>query len=345
MSDAPPGAAAVGRPVADAASSRTGASSVVASAHVRVPCSTSNLGGGFDCLGIALERWLDATATLDGSDRAAPRVLRAGTLAALDGRADVADPHDDLLVRGVAVACAAAGRPLPRGLTLAATSAIPVARGLGSSAAALVAGALLGDALLGLGLGARRVAALCATEEGHPDNVAPMILGGAVLGVPNAASGDASPDAAWHFAPLVVHLDVAIALAIPAFETSTRAMRAALPATVPHRDAVRAAAKGAALAHGLVTGDGALLAHALDDVVHVPHRRALIPHYDAVVRAALDAGAWGATLSGAGSTLLALAPRLAAPGVAEAMAAAWRRAGIAADGEVARIAPGAVVAP
>lgn len=300
-------------------------------ARVRVPCSTSNLGAGFDCVGIALDRWLTADAWLDGDD-ATPVLTRGGALAAL-GDAPAAD---DLLVRGVALACEAAGRPMPRGLAIAATSDIPVARGLGSSAAALVAGALLADGLLGLGLGATRVAMLGATEEGHPDNVAPMLLGGAVLGVPR---GDG-----WAFAPLAMHPDVAAVVAIPTFQTSTRAMRAALPPEVPHRLAVQAAGKSAALVRGLMDADAALLAHALDDVLHVPWRRALIPGYDAVVDAARDAGAWGATLSGAGSSLIALAPRDAVARVGAAMRDAWAAHGIESEAWPAAVAGGATTA-
>lgn len=298
-------------------------------ARVRVPCSTSNVGGGFDCIGIALDRWCEAEAWLR-PEGGAPTVERAGELAALDAAGVPA--ADDLMVRGAVLACAAAGRALPEGLALRATSQIPVARGLGSSAAGLVAGAMLADALLGLGLGAGRIASLGATEEGHPDNVAPMVLGGAVLGVPRGEG--------WAFAPLEVHPDVAIVVAIPAFETSTRAMRAALPATVPHRDVVRAAGKGAALVRGLATADAGLLAWALDDVVHVPHRRALVQGYDEVEAAAVAAGAWGATLSGAGSSMLALAPRARAGAVGEALAAAWRGLGVAAEPWTARVAAG-----
>ncbi|GJG86493.1 homoserine kinase [Gemmatimonadetes bacterium T265] len=306
-----------------------------ARARVRVPCSTSNLGGGFDCVGVALDRWLAAEAWVGGAGAAT--LARAGTLAELDAEGVGAD--DDLIVRGARLACAAARRALPDGFSVAATSDVPVGRGLGSSAAALAAGALLADALLGLGFGMRRVAALCATEEGHPDNVAPMLLGGAVLGVPAAAC-----EGGWAFAPLALHADVGFALAVPDFGSSTRAMRAALPAAVPHRAAVAAASKAAALVRGLAGGDGALLAHALDDVVHVPYRRALVPGYDAVAAAALGAGAWGATLSGAGSSLIALAPRGRTAAVADAMAGAWRAAGVAAAAWAAPVAGGAAVA-
>ncbi|MGZ8494218.1 MAG: homoserine kinase, partial [Gemmatirosa sp.] len=120
--------------------------------------------------------------------------------------------------------------------------------------------------------------------------------------------------------------------------TSTRAMRGALPPEVPHRVAVQAAGKSAALVRGLADADPALLAHALDDVLHVPWRRALIPGYDAVVDAARAAGAWGATLSGAGSSLIALAPRDAAARVGDAMRAAWAAGGIESEAWLATVA-------
>lgn len=299
-------------------------------ATVRVPCSTSNVGGGFDCIGVALDRFLEAEAWLrPGGGPTA--VERGGELAALDATAVAVD--DDLLVRGAALACSARGLPLPGGLAIRATSGIQVARGLGSSAAALVAGALLADQLVGLGLGRDGVAQLCATEEGHPDNVGPIVYGGAVLGVPRSGG--------WEFSALDLHVDVAIVLAIPAFHASTRAMRAALPAQVPFETAVKAAAKSAALVRGLSSGNEALLAWALDDVVHVPHRRALVPGYDAVERAAREAGAWGATLSGAGSSLLALAPKDRARRVSVAMVEAWRGLAIEAEPWWATIASGA----
>ena len=107
--------------------------------------------------------------------------------------------------------------------------------------------------------------------------------------------------------------------------------RAALPHTLPHSDAVVAASRAAALVQGLATGDGALLGAALDDLLHVPFRRARIPGYDAVVAAGQAAGAFGATLSGAGSAIVAIAPRERSAAVGTAMLAAWRDVGIAAE--------------
>lgn len=314
-------------------------------AAVRVPASTSNLGAGFDCVGVALDRWLRATATLGDGAADGPRVARAGALAALGDLSTA----DDLLVRGFAAACAAAGRAVPSSLAIRAESDIPVGRGLGSSAAALAAGALLADTLLDLGLGRGAAAALCADLEGHPDNAAPACLGGAVLGVPAAAHGppDAPPGAArWTLAALALHPGVAFALAVPSFGASTAAMRRALPEGVPHRSAVRAAGRAAALVHGLAHADPALLAWALDDdALHVPYRRALLPGYDAVCAAARAAGAWGATLSGAGSSVLALAPPERAEAVARAMASAWHASGVTAAAWTPAVAGPAVVGP
>jgi homoserine kinase len=108
---------------------------------------------------------------------------------------------------------------------------------------------------------------------------------------------------------------------------------------VTHADAVRAAGKAAALVRGLAVADAALLAWALDDVLHVPYRRALVPGYEAVCEAARAAGAWGATLSGAGSSLVALAPRDRARAAAEAMAAAWGAAGVYAVASTPSVVP------
>jgi len=293
-------------------------------ARVRVPCSTSNLGAGFDCVGVALDRWLDASVRV--TEASTITIAHAGTGAALR-----VDPERDHLLTGFRLACAMAGAQPPAGLAFEVRSAIPVARGLGSSAAALVAGALLADAALGLSLAADNVVGLVAALEGHPDNAAPIVLGGAVLAVPNPGTG-------YSLVPLEMDPALGIALAIPDFETATRDMRAALPAEVPHRDAVVAAGKAAALVRGLATGDPALLAYALDDVLHVPYRRALVRGYDEVVAAAREAGAFGATLSGSGSTVLALAPVDRAAAAAGAMREAWEALGIAAEGSVARVA-------
>jgi homoserine kinase len=291
---------------------------LIESVVVRVPGSTSNLGAGFDCIGMAVDRWLTVTVRRDSSGSAVPRIVRHGTLEALAG----VRPERDAIYTGFRAACTTAGTPVPTGLIFEAESDIPVARGIGSSAAALVAGAVLANALMALRLDARTLAGICATIEGHPDNVAPSVYGGAVL----ALAGDPIV-----VSPLEVHASLVFVIAIPDFAVETKRARGALPNVVPHVTAVQAAARSAALVRGLATGEPALLAAAMDDVLHVPHRRGLVRGYDAVSAAATAAGAFGATLSGSGSAILAIARADDAPAVEAAMAAAWQEKGIASE--------------
>src|SRR2546421_1559485 len=161
--------------------------------QVRVPGSTSNVGAGFDCVGIAIERRLSATFRVDRALGAPVRGERRGSLQA------VTVPSDrDWLFAGFVAACRGAGCKVPGGVMIDAASEIPIGRGLGSSGAATVAGALAARALLGLELDDAALARLCADVEHHPDNVAPAIYGGAVLAVPG-------PEGRLTVAPLEVH--------------------------------------------------------------------------------------------------------------------------------------------
>jgi homoserine kinase len=278
---------------------------------IGVPASTSNLGAGFDCVGVAVDRWLNVSATLDGAGRGFT-IVRRGTLSSL-----TIDAEDDRLVAGFRAACRRGRRELLEGAAFQATSNIPIGRGLGSSASATLAGALAANALLGLGLTDRAIASACAEVEGHPDNVVPALFGGARLALTGA-------DGSLLVSPLHVHESLALVFAIPEFALETSHARAVLPLTVAHSTATRAAALGAALVQGLASGNGGLLAAALSDVLHVPFRRGLIEGFDAVTRAARRGGAYGATLSGSGSTIVAIAPAADAPDVAAQMVAAWK---------------------
>jgi homoserine kinase len=303
----------------------------VRTASVRVPATSANLGAGFDCIGMAVDRWLTASVEADDnphSGKAAITIIREGTLASF-----ALTPEDDMLYAGFIAACAASGRAVPGRLAFRVESEIPVARGLGASSAALVAGARLADAALALGLSTFGLAELCTRIEGHPDNVAPALFGGAMLGVSSNGSFEARH---WVFAPLPVHPTLAFVFIIPPYPIETAAARAILPREVAYEVAVTAAGKGAALAHGLATGDGALLRIALDDVLHVPYRRELVPGIARLHDAACEAGAYGATLSGSGSTLVAIAPQDAADRVADAMTKRWRAEGVLADSFVQR---------
>ena len=304
---------------------------------VRVPASTSNLGAGFDCVGVAVDRWLTLEAAFDRTLETPVTIERKGTLSHLDA---AVLPEDDRITAAFAAACHSTGHTIPAGLRLHATSDIPVARGLGSSAAAAVAGAAAANALLHLGLDDRALAEVCAELEGHPDNVAAAVCGGATLALSTPSSTAALPPHAAHGAErshrltmtsLRVAPRITLVFAVPDFGVETHRARELLPAQVAHTTAVRAAALGAALVQGLANGDHDLLAAALEDVLHVPFREPLVPGYRAVTRAARAAGAFGATLSGSGSAIVALAPDPAGPSVAAAMCAAWRDAGVTAN--------------
>jgi homoserine kinase len=286
-------------------------------AVVRVPGSTANLGAGFDCVGAAVDRCLIASVVVQPEPGATTVIQRGGALAGLD-----VTPDEDWLVIGLRAACKAAGRPAPRALRIRVSSNIPVARGLGSSAAAVVAGAVAATGVCGFSLTDAQLLAVCAEVEGHPDNVAAALHGGFVLVVPGTHA---------RVVPLTVARGLTLVFAVPDFEVTTRDARAVLPRELSHHTATRAAALGAALVHGLATGDGDTLRTALDDVLHVPYRRSLMLGYDDVCTAAVAAGALGATLSGSGSTLVAVVPERQAPAVAEAMRAAWLQHGVEAD--------------
>jgi homoserine kinase len=287
---------------------------------VRVPASTANLGAGFDCIGAAVDRWLTASVVVQTEPDAATVVQRGGTLTGLD-----LTPTEDWIVAGIHAACRAAGRAAPNALRIRVSSQIPVARGLGSSAAAVVAGATAATGILGFTLTDEQLLDACAEVEGHPDNVAAAIFGGALLVVPGSARGVVS---------LAVAKGLRLVFGVPDFSVQTKHARAVLPRDLTHETATFAAASSAALVHGLATGDAEALRAGLDDVLHVPYRRALVRGFDHVCGAAVGAGAFGATLSGSGSTLLAIAPERQAGAVADAMCAAWQQFGVQAEGFV-----------
>jgi len=276
---------------------------------VRVPGSTSNLGAGFDCVGLALDRYLIASY----EPGAGPlEVERRGTLADLR-----ASPRDDLLVQAFTGRLARAGLGEPTG-RIVVDSEIPFARGLGSSAAAVVAGWVLAGAAAGLEFDRQGAFEEAAAREGHPDNAAPASLGG-LIAIARDGDGAVRPFR------LPLSPTLGFAYAAPGVVVATAAARAALPPSVPLAQAARGLGRVAALVHGLATADPAPLRAGFADELHVPHRLRLIPGGAAALAAAEGAGAWAATISGAGSGLIAVCPPERAEEVAAAMGEAFRR--------------------
>ena len=288
---------------------------------VRAPASSANLGPGFDALGLALDLWNELVVDTEGEPGAV--VLEGAEAGLLDGR-------ENLSLTAMRRLAAEHGRTLPS-FALTARTVVPVARGLGSSAAALVAGLVAADRLLGLNLSPAELYALAWRMEGHGDNVGAALYGGAVLAVPQV-----------HEAVRLCHCDdlglVAVVF-VPEVTGATWAARAALPALVPHPDAAFNVAVAAGLALGLRSGDRELIAAGMHDRLHEPYRARLFPHLEPLAGAARHAGALGACLSGAGPSVLALAPPAIAPAVAAAYEAEARRLGLA--GAALTLAPAA----
>jgi homoserine kinase len=232
----------------------------------------------------------------------------------------------NVVVQGIRTIFETAGRAF-RGAAVHSANRIPPSRGLGSSAAAWVAGLTAGNALLGDPLDRDALLLLASRAEGHPDNVAAALLGGLTV---SAALGDRV---------VAVRLPVPRALSwivlVPEMESSTQAARAVLPTEVPRPDAVFNLQRLSLLLAALTAGPHSLLADAMHDRLHEPYRLRLFPWLDRVKREACAAGALGCALSGAGPSVLAAASD-GAVAVARAMEAALRREGV---GGTARVLP------
>jgi homoserine kinase len=291
--------------------------------EVIVPATTANLGPGFDCLGLALQMY--------NRVRVRPasqcRVEISG-----QGEQDLPRDESNLMLRAAALLATRAGRRLPP-LAWQAHHDIPLARGLGSSAAAIVAGLLVADAVLELQLSRQELLQMAAEIEGHPDNVAAAFLGGLTICLPAA-----EPVEVIRVEP---HPDLTVVLCIPDFRVSTEDARRVLPRQVSFADAVFNLARTAGMVAALQGGLWALLGECTRDRLHQPFRLPLMAGVETILAAAVEAGAWGAALSGSGPTVAAFCAR--GPGraspeqVAAALQAAVERVGLAATVAVAAV--------
>ncbi len=273
---------------------------------IRVPATVANLGAGFDVLAAAVG--VHAEITL--APARSPQVAVTGV--------DVPQDSSNLIYRSAAAVAQRVG--YAGSFALQAHSPIPLRSGLGSSAAAIVGGAVAASRLLGDSLGADELLRIATELEGHPDNVAAALLGGVVV-----VTRD---DAVMRWARILPGFPLAVVLVTPALQVETAAARAVLPRQVSLEDAVYNLGHAGLLLIALAQGRPELLRHALTDRLHQPYRRHLVPGFDKVTAAATGAGAYGAVLSGSGPTVAALAPPASAQDVGEAMVEAFQRAGV-----------------
>ncbi|HVF19942.1 MAG TPA: homoserine kinase [Mycobacteriales bacterium] len=255
--------------------------------RVRVPATSANLGPGFDAVGLALGLYDDVVVRIGDSGL---HVDVAG-----EGADDVPRDRKHLVVRAIRATFDVLGGQ-PRGLEVVCANRIPHGRGLGSSAAAIVAGITAARSLVLGGLSDDDALALATKLEGHPDNVAACLLGGLTVAW---RSGDSV-----HAARVALHPDIAAAVLVPNTKSSTAKARRMLPETVPHADAAWSAGRAALLVEALSRSPHLLL-DATDDVLHQPYRAEAMPRTTATVAKLREQGI-AAAVSGAGPTVIAL---------------------------------------
>ena len=254
---------------------------------VSVPATTANMGPGFDSLGMALSIWNTIEVV----------VGRSGFTVCGEGADSLPRGKDNLVYRCFRLPFQESGIEVPP-VHITCRNEIPLARGLGSSSAAAVAGLVAGNEICGRSLSQDRLLELAARTEGHPDNVAPALLGGCQIVV---REEDRLVTAA-----VQVPDDVQAVVFIPDMPMPTDRARGLLPSKVAREDAVYNVGRVALLIAALTSGDLSQLAVATGDRLHQPPRQTLFPAMKNIFRAALDAGALGVFLSGAGSSVLAL---------------------------------------
>jgi len=257
--------------------------------QITVPGSTANLGPGFDSLGLAINRYL--TLAVEPSTEWSFKPLSKE----LQG---TPTDKENLIYKTAYKVASSMGKELPP-CSVSVTSDIPLARGLGSSAAAIVAAIELADQLCDLGLSTQDKLEMASKFEGHPDNVGASVLGGLVVGSHRDTGTDVLS---------ISNIDMDIVVAIPRFELMTKEARNVLPEQLSHRQAVEASAVSNVLLAALLSKNWELAGKMMDlDLFHQPYRKKLIPEIEEISIAAKRSGAFGVALSGAGPTVICFA--------------------------------------
>ena len=255
--------------------------------EVRVPASSANLGPGFDSLAVALSLYMRVTVKPDAETQKPP-----STIDLMGG--------EDLMLRGIERAAEILGRPTPM-VALRSETDIPVARGLGSSAAAIVAGLQIGAMLCGeCEPSDEFLIEAGGAMEGHADNISAAVLGGVTAAI--------KTETGYRAAQLATHLPWSVVLFVPDGAAFTNDARGVLPSDVAISDATANVGRTALLVQAIREGDGELVSLAMDDRLHQPYRAELFPHLMPLIEHGRAAGAVGGCLSGAGPSVLLLAP-------------------------------------
>jgi homoserine kinase len=298
---------------------------------VTVPATTANLGPGFDCIGAALSLY-----NRFQFSRLEPSATEKLKITVTGQEAAKVNIDDSNLAYQAFIKLYGYLNQSPPPVAIHIDMQVPLARGLGSSATAIIGGLVGANELAGKPLSQVEVMQLAIELEGHPDNVVPALLGGCRLAASNAPpqpllSKGGQGGGSWEICDIPWHPNIVPVVGIPDFELSTAEARKVLPADYSKADAIFNAAHLGLLVRALETGNQNWLRCALQDKIHQPYRQSLIRGYEAVQQAAVNAGAYGMVISGAGPTLLALTDVTSASAVEKAMAAAWGEFGVKAD--------------
>ena len=286
--------------------------------QVKVPATTANLGPGFDALGLALNLWNEAVFESN------PRGCKGVTVTIEgEGAQSLPTDHENAIVEAALQMFERVGQTC-EGFCLHCINRVPLSSGLGSSSAALLTGMLGANALLGNAFSDEEVLRFAIEAEGHPDNVAPAMLGGLVASIVHdervisiklPARANRGP----------IHATVVL----PDFDFPTRYAREILPKQVSRQDAIYNISRAVMVTEALRTGDLELLGKAMTDMLHQPYRMPLIPGAQAALEGARAAGAAAIALSGAGPSLIAFASERE-PEIGAAMQRAFASAGLTA---------------
>ena len=276
---------------------------------IKVPATSANLGPGFDTLGLALDLWNETVITPAGE---------FGVTVNGEGADRLSSGRNNLLVRAAGRVADRARKPLPP-FHADCVNAIPLASGMGSSSAAILTGMLAANALLENRFPREAILNLASEMEGHPDNVAPALLGGLVVSTQQEGRVIARP--------IPIGADLHLTIALPDFYLPTRQARAALPKKVSLKNAVHNISRTALVLEALRAGDLDLLGRVMTDTLHQPYRLRLIPGAASAMQAARAAGAAAAALSGAGPGVIAFSSK-AESTIGESMRRAFEAAGL-----------------
>jgi len=283
---------------------------------IKVPATTANIGSGFDCLGTALSLYNYFKFTPFDSTSETPELKITVTGSESDR---VSTDKTNLLYQSFERFYQEINKPVPS-ISMEIELGIPLARGLGSSATAIIGGLMGANEIEGNPLTKTEIMNMAISMEGHPDNVVPTLLGNCQLSVTNGT--------VWEICEIPWHSEIIPVVAIPDFELSTEEARSVLPKQLSYSDAIFDIAHLGLLLRGLETNNEKWLRVALEDKLHQPYRQSLIKGYNEVKKSALEAGAYGMVISGAGSTLLALTGSQNTEKVITAIAQTWLEMGI-----------------